>query len=298
MHFPISTHPSEAKGHCPSCVRPLKGFRRLLSPRSSAWRDGGVQLREIAILSRVNSSLLPIQVVLSEAGIPSNAPVGAKVLQRTGIRTALAYLRMGLTPGAVRREDVVQTIRRPSRGIAPNVVAMLSERSVTSVGDIRRLADRLSGRDVPKLLDYADSVDSVVVACRKSAAAALRAIRVQVGLGETMDVLDSSRREADRSTHADDLLALESVAHLHPDVATFETWLRGVLERATGRGAGSAPFDNPQDQRSRVGARRCLRRLPGAAPSPSERRRGGGTARLPRRTHTSHPPGTHLGRRR
>jgi DNA helicase II / ATP-dependent DNA helicase PcrA len=202
----------------------------------SAWRAGGVQLQEIAILSRVNSSLLPVQVVLSEAGIPSNAPVGAKVLQRTGIRTALAYLRMSLTPGALRREDVVQTIRRPSRGIAPNVVAMLSERSVTSVGDIRRLADRLSGRDVPKLLDYAASVESVVVACRTSAAAALRAIRVQVGLGETMDVLDSSRREADRSTHADDLLALESVAHLHPDVATFETWLRGVLERRPAEG--------------------------------------------------------------
>ena len=58
----------------------------------------------------------------------------------------------------------------------------------------------------------------------------------QVGLGETMDVLDSSRREADRSTHADDLLALESVAHLHPDVATFEIWLRGVLERRQAEG--------------------------------------------------------------
>ena len=158
-------------------------------------------------------------------------PLARKVLQRTGIRTALAYLRMGLSPDAMRREDVVQTIRRPSRGIAPNVVAMLSERGVTSVADIRRLASRLSGRDVPKLSDYADSVESVVVACRNSAATALRAIRLQIGLGETMDVLDSSRREADRSTHADDLLALESVAHLHPVVATFETWLRGVLER-------------------------------------------------------------------
>jgi len=113
---------------------------------------------------------------------------------------------------------------------------MLSERSVTSVAEIRRLANRLSGRDVPKLSDYADSVECVVVACRQSAAAAMRAIRVQVGLGETMDVLDSSRREADRSTHADDLLALESVAALHPDVATFETWLRGVLERRPAEG--------------------------------------------------------------
>ncbi len=197
----------------------------------SAWRAGGVELQEIAVLSRVNSSLLPVQIALTEAGIPCHAPLGPKVLQRTGIRTALAYLRIGLAPGEIRRDDLAQTIRRPSRGIAPNVVSMLSERSVTSVAEIRRLASRLSGRDVPKLEEYADAVDSVVRACRKSAAAALRAIRVQVGLGETMDVLDSSRREADRSTHADDLLALESVADLHPDVASFEPWLRGVLER-------------------------------------------------------------------
>ena len=202
----------------------------------SAWKAGGVEVQDIAVLSRVNSSLLPIQIALTEAAIPCTAPLGPNVLQRTGIRTALAYLRIGLAPGEIRREDLVQTIRRPSRGIAPNVVTMLSERSVTSVADIRRLANRLSGRDVPKLSDYADSLESVVVACRKSSATALRAIRVQVGLGETMDVLDSSRREADRSTHADDLLALESVAALHPDVATFETWLRGVLERPPAEG--------------------------------------------------------------
>ncbi|HEY1650958.1 MAG TPA: ATP-dependent DNA helicase UvrD2 [Acidimicrobiales bacterium] len=202
----------------------------------SAWRDGGVELQEIAVLSRVNSSLLPVQIALTEAGIPCVTPLGPKVLQRTGIRSALAYLRIGLAPGEIRREDLVQTIRRPSRGIAPNVVTMLSERSMTSVADIRRLANRLSGRDVPKLLEYADSVESVVVACRASAATALRAIRVQVGLGETMDVLDSSRREADRSTHADDLVALESVAALHPDVGTFEMWLRDVLGRRPAEG--------------------------------------------------------------
>ena len=61
-------------------------------------------------------------------------------------------------------------------------------------------------------------------------------MREQVGLDESMDVLDSSRREADRSTHADDLLALESVASLHPETATFETWLRELLTRPQVRG--------------------------------------------------------------
>jgi hypothetical protein len=113
---------------------------------------------------------------------------------------------------------------------------MLTSRPTTSISDIRRLAGRLSGRDVPKLGVYASDLDTVVRGCRRSSLAALKAIRVEVGLGETMDVLDSSRSEADRSTHTDDLAALESVAALHPDVATFETWLRGALNRTAGDG--------------------------------------------------------------
>ncbi len=195
----------------------------------SAWRDGGVDLDEIAVLSRVNSTLLPMQVALPEAGIPCSTPLGPDVLRRTGIATTMAYLRIGLAPDAVRREDVNQTIRRPSRGIAPNVTKMLTERPMTSVADIRRLAGRLSGRDVPKLLEYADSLEMVRRACETTTAAAVRAVRVEVGLGDSMDVLDGARREADRSTHADDLLALESLAVLHPDVATFESWLQTAL---------------------------------------------------------------------
>ena len=117
----------------------------------------------------------------------------------------------------------------PPGGSPPTSWPWLSERGTTSVTDIRRLADRLSGRDVPKLMDYADALDAVVAPAVSTTAAVVRAIRVQVGLGETMDVLDSSRREADRSTHADDLVALEAVAALHPDAASFEPWLRDLL---------------------------------------------------------------------
>jgi DNA helicase-2/ATP-dependent DNA helicase PcrA len=197
----------------------------------SSWIGSGVPLEEIAVLSRVNSTLLPIQIALSEAGIPCTAPLDGRALERTGIRTALAYLRMGLAPAALRREDVLQTIRRPSRGIARNVAEMVTKRQRTSVADIRRLAKALSGGDLPKLAAYADAIDAVSAACRTSTAAGLRAVRVQVGLGETMDVLDSSHGEADRSTHADDLVALEAVAALHRDTASFEPWLRDLLAR-------------------------------------------------------------------
>ena len=200
-----------------------------------AWQGAGVEPDDIAVLSRVNATLLPVQVALSEAGVPATAPLGPDVLRRTGIRTALAYLRIGADPGSIRREDVVDTIRRPSRGIAPMVVDMLTKGRTTSISDIRRLAGRLSGRDVPKLQAYADDLEAVASACLRSTADALAAVRVGVGLGDTMDVLDASRSEADRSTHADDLAALESVAALHADPTTFPGWLRDVLARpATG----------------------------------------------------------------
>jgi DNA helicase-2/ATP-dependent DNA helicase PcrA len=195
------------------------------------WEAGGVDRRDMVVLARVNSALLPVQVALGEAGIPCDSTLTARVLGRTGVRTAFAYLRMGADPDRISRRDVEDTIRRPSRGIAPNVVAMLTNRSHTSVADIRRLAGSLTGRDRPKLVAYAADVDKVARACLGQTAAALRTIRVELGLGETMEVLDGSRDEPDRSTHHDDLLALESVAAFHPDPATFASWLREVLDR-------------------------------------------------------------------
>ncbi len=194
-----------------------------------AWRDDGADPSEMAVLARVNATLLPVQVACAEAGLATTTPVGPEVLRRTGVRTALAYLRIGLDPGRIASTDFTETVRRPSRGIAPKVVEMVTSGPETSVRDIRRLASRLSGRDVPKLEAYARDVDRLAGACRRSTAEALRFIRLEVGLGDTMDVLDASHQEVDRSSHADDLVALESVAALHPEVDTFGSWLRTVL---------------------------------------------------------------------
>ena len=113
---------------------------------------------------------------------------------------------------------------------------MLLEKPVTSLGAIRRLAGRLSGNDGPKVAEYADAVAYMAQRCQASTLEALRAIRLEVGLGTTMDVLDSSRREADRSTHLDDLVALESVAGLHPEAEGFEAWLRAQLNAPAPQG--------------------------------------------------------------
>ena len=168
---------------------------------------------EMAVLSQSQFVAAPCPDRPRRGGGSCAAPLGPNVLQRTGIR--ISARRICVSAWRQERFTARTSHRRSGDHLAgsPPMWSRCSpSEALTSVAVIRGLAGRLSGRDVPKLLDYADSLDSVVVACRQSAAAALRAIRVQVGLGETMDVLDSGRREADRSTHADDLLALESVA--------------------------------------------------------------------------------------
>ena len=197
----------------------------------SGWEAEGVARDDMVVLARVNSALLPVQVALGEVGIPCASTLAARVLGRTGIRTAFAYLRIGADPDWISRRDVEDTIRRPSRGIAPNVIAMLTNRPHTSVADIARLAGSLTGRDGPKLSEYAADIKQVARACQGQTAAALRTIRVELGLGETMEVLDGSWDEPDRSTHNDDLRALESVAAFQSDPAMFEPWLREVLDR-------------------------------------------------------------------
>lgn len=182
---------------------------------------------DVAVLARVNSVLLPVQVACLEAGVAVASTLGSAVLKRTGMRTALAYLRIAQHPDLIARADILQTIHRPSRKISRNVAEMLTKRPHSSVSDIQRLAGRLSGGDVDRLVSYAKDLEHVAGA--RTTAEALRAVRLWIGLGASMEELDSSRGEADRSTHADDLLALETVAALHPDVATFESWLTGML---------------------------------------------------------------------
>lgn len=195
------------------------------------WLGSGTAYGEMAVLARVNSALLPVHVACLESGIAVSSSLGAMVLKRTGIRTALAYLRIARCPERIARVDVMDTIHRPSRKISRNVAEMLTKRPITSVSDIRRLAGRLRGGDAGKLVEYAEGLERVATA--RTTAEALRTVRLSVGLGASVDVLDSSRGEADRSTHADDLLALETVAALHPDLATFEQWLADLLARRT-----------------------------------------------------------------
>lgn len=195
----------------------------------AGWLADGRSPGDIAVLARVNAALLPAQLALRSSGVPVRPSVGVDVLNRTGTAAALAYLRIGLAPDQIDRSDVLATIRRPSRRIARNVVQMITKRPTTSLADLDRLAEWLTGGDADRVADYADDLRAVEAAASRGTAAALRAIRDEVGLGAAMATLDSFRGAVDRSAHEDDLWALEQVAELHPETAGFEGWLRREL---------------------------------------------------------------------
>jgi DNA helicase-2/ATP-dependent DNA helicase PcrA len=198
----------------------------------AGWLAGGVGPDEIAVLARVNAVLLPIQVLLMESGIGCNRAVGVELLGRTGIASALAYLRIGLAPGDIAREDVAATVRRPSRKIARNVLEMMARRPRTSIADLRSLGDWLSGDDAERVHIYADDLELVGQAVQRpgaTTAGVFDVVRRRVGLDRAMTALDNSRGSADRSAHGDDLWALEQLATLHPDPSGFEPWLRAAL---------------------------------------------------------------------
>ena len=205
---------------------------RAARDRVVAWLDHDVEPEEVAVLARVNAVLLPIQVLLAQSGIPCTRAVGTELLGRTGIAAALAYLRIGVAPADISREDVAATVRRPSRKIARNVLEMMGRRPRTSIADLRSLGDWLSGDDSERVHTYATDLELVAKAVSHPAATTAKVfdvVRRGVGLDRAMNALDNSRGSADRSAHGDDLWALEQLAALHPDPAGFEPWLRNAL---------------------------------------------------------------------
>ncbi|HVE45479.1 MAG TPA: ATP-dependent DNA helicase UvrD2 [Acidimicrobiales bacterium] len=186
---------------------------------------------QIAVLTRVNSLLLAPHVALAEAGIPINSVLRPQVLERTGVRAALAYLRIGADPERVSGADVIEIYRRPSRGFPQWFTKWL--RGHSSLEALRRIGDKIDDDKVAaKVDDLVDDLELVAKAVQgRTTRHALTVIKDRVGLGGAMGLLDGSATGEGGSSHLDDLEALEQVAALHPDPSSFEPWLRGVFHR-------------------------------------------------------------------
>ena len=192
-------------------------------------RAAGAATADIAVLTRVNATLAPVQVALDLAGVPCERVAGPAWLQRTGVRSALAWLRLATT-GGLRPVDLAEAVRRPPRGLSGKVIEWIAEQR--TVEGIDRLAGRLSrDRDREKVEAFADDLRAVTARAEGGTAAEVLAhVRDRLGLEGAMQSLDGSRGRVDRSSHTDDLDALIQLAELHTDAATFGGWLANQLE--------------------------------------------------------------------
>jgi DNA helicase-2/ATP-dependent DNA helicase PcrA len=212
--------------------------------------DAGALPSEVAVLTRVNAGLLAPQLLLGEAGIPVDAAVGERMLDRTGTKAALAWLRLavaasgggpseaadvaddewwppdpeGPSPASPRRRpsgqlqggDLALVARRPSRGMSPGLLKALGN----GTWGLSRLASFAEGgkddRSRNALTGLHDDVAMLGRLVRDGAGAAelLLTVRDKVGLAGALGRLDDAR-SAPGGGHLDDLDALVLVARAY-----------------------------------------------------------------------------------
>jgi DNA helicase II / ATP-dependent DNA helicase PcrA len=198
----------------------------------------GAKPSDIAVLSRVNASLVPVQVLLRQSDVPVDRGADDRFLQRGAVRAALAWLSIAAAPpaGAVPGQSMRDAARRPKRGMSQSLLDLLARRR--SVEGLSNLADWLdnngSQREADKVRDFATDVMTVQRAALRSDAttsSVLAVVRSRVGNGG----LDASADALDRwghgaiAAHADDLAALSELAEFEPVPARFGGWLSGHL---------------------------------------------------------------------
>ncbi len=193
---------------------------------------GGASPEDIAILTRVNATLLAPMVALREAGISTTQAVHASFLHRTGVAGAVAWLDLATAPdGLLPGEDLATAARRPPRALHPRFVEWISEK--TSPAEIEAMANRLrEDRDRDKVLGFVEDLEHIRRSVRDGATTRdlLEVIRDDIGMGGALERrLDASKRSVDRSAHGDDLDAMIAIADLHPEPSTFVGWLRAQL---------------------------------------------------------------------
>ena len=221
--FEVRTHAADTGAR--AVVDAVQGW--LAAPDSST--------AEVAVLTRVQSLLLAPHVALADAGVPLDSILDEGVLNRLGVRAALAYLRIAADPDHVSGADLGEVHRRPSRGLPQWALKWLDR--CRSVADVRRAAARIDDPKVgQKLDDLAVDLDRLASLAATGATSRdlLTAVRDDIGLGSAMTLLDSSGGAS--GSHLDDLEGLLQVADLHQDAASFEAWLRRTFHRERAEG--------------------------------------------------------------
>ncbi|MGH8914724.1 MAG: ATP-dependent DNA helicase UvrD2 [Acidimicrobiia bacterium] len=195
--------------------------------------DAGVVPGSIAVLSRVNSSLLPVHVALSMREIPFHSPLSPTILDRTLLRAALAWIRVALDPEQMSRSDLFEIIRRPGRGITRVFGELVGRRrGPFSLEELARLGEDLDGRRADRWHELCDDIVHASGATT-STSRLLEVLTTDIGLDRAAAALDAGRTRADRAGQGDDLTAMRRVAAMAPGPAEFQGWLRDRLASPT-----------------------------------------------------------------
>ena len=248
---------------------------------------------DVAVLTRVNALLAPVQLALVAAGIPVAGGVGLEFADRTSVRAVLAWLRL-----ATGRRRV--HVRRPRRGVAPAVTTVAPEgrrvgrragrcrRAATPRGAAQRRARHRAGGELRRR-HRADAQARRAAGHRPRAL--VDVLLDDIGLAGAVQTLDATRHGMNRAAQGDDLAAIRHLAAQHDDAPTFERWLRAGL--ATPRAArGCRARHGPSCQGTGMAARDRPPRRRRSVPAPAGRRRRGGAAPAARRDHAG-PPSRH-----
>lgn len=200
--------------------------------------DAGTAPDQIAVLARVNVLLVPVQVALSEAGVPVGGVAGVELLDRTAVRAVLAWLRLadGSRFGSV---DLAEALRRPSRSLRPRIADWAAEQR--DLDGLHRLARRLDDEtSAQRVAAFADDLGRLADVARAggSSAELVGFVIDEIGLGGAVSTLDRSRRGMNRAAQGDELTALRQLAALHDSSRErgsaaglgFEDWLRAQLQ--------------------------------------------------------------------
>ena len=210
--------------------RPQAGATELVDVVRGWLADPAVEPHDVAVLARVGSLLLAPHVALTEAGVPVSSILRADILGRTGLRAALAYVRIAAAPDAIDPADLAEVHRRPSRGLPRWIDKWLGR--CRSIDDVLQASQRIDDAKVSdKLADLAVDLASVASVARDGTSrTVLEHVRDEIGLAQAVDRLDASGGGEGQS-HRDDLDALLQVADLHPDPAGLTPWLTAALAR-------------------------------------------------------------------
>jgi DNA helicase-2/ATP-dependent DNA helicase PcrA len=210
-------------------VAPGDDLAVVVADRVAALVEGGVEPGSIAVLARVNSSLMPVRIALSERSVAFDSQLSTSVLDRTLLRATLAWIRIALDPGAMTRNDLFEVIRRPGRGITRVFGETIGRRrGPFGIDDLARMGETLDGRRRDRWDELCDDI-LTAAAATATTPGLLEVLTREIGLDKAAAALDAGRSRADRSGQGDDLTALRRAAALGPGPADFEPWLRSGL---------------------------------------------------------------------